>query len=191
MAERAREAAPKAEVVVGDAASLPFEDGEFDVALSAFVVFFMADPTAALRDWGRVAGRLAISTWTGSDPRWVWEREVRMPFAAEIGHERLHDVMAGMRTLERFDDADKVREELRAAGWKPDSIEPHSIEFTFKTEDDWWAWSWSHGTRVFLEQLSEDARERFRAAAYERMQDIREADGVPRRYTALFARATT
>jgi ubiquinone/menaquinone biosynthesis C-methylase UbiE len=39
MAERARAAAPDAEVVVGDAAELPFDDGSFDVVLSAFVVF--------------------------------------------------------------------------------------------------------------------------------------------------------
>jgi O-methyltransferase / aklanonic acid methyltransferase len=45
MAERARAAAPSADVRVGDAAHLEFADGSFDVVLSAFVVFFMADPT--------------------------------------------------------------------------------------------------------------------------------------------------
>src|SRR4051794_33898070 len=54
MAARAREAVPGAEVVVGDAAVLPFDDESFDVVMSSFVIFFIADPTAALREWRRV-----------------------------------------------------------------------------------------------------------------------------------------
>jgi ubiquinone/menaquinone biosynthesis C-methylase UbiE len=59
MAERARQAVPTAEVVVGDAGALPFADGSFDVVLSAFTVFFMSDPTAALVEWRRVGARWA------------------------------------------------------------------------------------------------------------------------------------
>src|SRR5215208_3027826 len=87
MAERAREAAPDAEVAVGDASALPFADGSFDVVLSSFVVFFMPDPTAALIEWRRVlaaGGRIVIATWNGADPRWSWERDARIQFVAEI-----------------------------------------------------------------------------------------------------------
>src|SRR5205807_3993174 len=95
MAERARAAAPEAEVLVGDASVLPFEDESFDLVLSAFVVFFMPDPTAALREWGRVlkpGGRLVMATWTGGDPRWSWERGVRAPYARAIDPGRLREM---------------------------------------------------------------------------------------------------
>src|SRR5215218_1498029 len=80
MAERARAAAPRAEVIVGDAASLPFDDGSFDVVLSSFVVFFLPDPTEALSEWARVLapeGRIVMSTWGSGDPRWSFDRDIR------------------------------------------------------------------------------------------------------------------
>jgi SAM-dependent methyltransferase len=192
MAERARAAAPGARVVVGDAASLPFEDASFDVVLSAFVIFFMADPTAALREWARVlrpGGRMVLATWNGTDPRWAWERDVRMPYAREIDPPLLQELMKGIASLGRFDEQAKVEDELRAAGLTPEAVVPHEIEFVFGREDDWWDWNWSHGSRVFLEALSDDARERFRRDAYEAMQKNRVGVGFPRTYTGLFTRA--
>jgi SAM-dependent methyltransferase len=120
MAERAREAVPGANVIVGDAGALPFEDGSFDVVLSAFTVFFFDEPTDALREWGRVlepAGRIAMSTWGAADPRWAWERELRMRFIGDIPPERLGAIGAGFQRLTRFDEAGKVEHELRAAGF--------------------------------------------------------------------------
>jgi ubiquinone/menaquinone biosynthesis C-methylase UbiE len=193
MAERAREAAPNADVVVGDAGTLPFEDGSFDVVLSSFVVFFFEDPTAALAEWRRVLapdGRFAMATWGGGDPRWSWEREVRMPYATEVGHERLHELMNAIQLIGRFDEPTKLEGEMRAAGFEPQEVRTHPIEFVFGKEDDWWDWNWSHGSRVFLEELGDDARERFKRDAYERMQQNRVGTGFPRTYTALFTRAT-
>lgn len=192
MAERARAAAPTAEVVVGDASQLPFESESFDVALAAFVVFFMRDPTAALKDWARVikpGGRIAISTWAESDPRWAWEREVRMPFAAHIDRERMQELMSSVSAINRFDEPQKLANELSAAGFEPTGVETFPLEFVFKDEDAWWEWNWSHATRIFLEELPEDIREQYRAKAYEAMQENREGDGFPRRYIALFAGA--
>lgn len=40
--------------VEGDAAGMPFEDGQFDVVLCQFAFMFMADKTAALREMRRV-----------------------------------------------------------------------------------------------------------------------------------------
>jgi SAM-dependent methyltransferase len=173
-------------VVVGDAASLPFDDASFDVVLSSFVVFFLPEPTAALREWRRVlapGGRLVMSTWNGADPRWSWERDVRKAFASD-------DVLKGFALVNRFDEEAKVEGELRSAGFEPGQVTRHVIEFVYADEDAWWDWNWSHGSRVFLEELSDDAQERFRALAYEAMQPLHTDQGFPRTYTALFAKAT-
>lgn len=194
MAERARAAAPGAEVVVGDAASLPFEDGSFDVVLCAFVVFFMPDPTAALEEWRRVlapGGRLVISTWDGPDTRWSsWERELRSSFVPEMDPAAAQEIGAGLALVDRFSDGDKVQQELRAAGFAPEEPVEHVIEFVFPDEQAWWDWNWSTGSRIFLDALPAAALDRLRAEMTEAMQQVRDERGFPRSYRALFARAT-
>lgn len=192
MAERARAAAPGAEVCVGDAASLDFEDGSFHVVLSAFTVFFMPDPTAALSDWRRVlepGGRIVLSTWAAGDPRWEFERQIRRGYLGELGPAFLEEMRDDLALLERFDSAEKVAAELRAAGFADVETTEHRIEFHFRDEQAWWDWNWSHAARVVLESLSEESRDRLRAEVTEAMQQIRDARGFPRTYTAVFTRA--
>ena len=194
MAERARVAAPSAEVVVGDAASLPFESGSFDVVLSSFVVFFMPDPTAALREWGRVLkphGRLVMATWGGSDPRWSsWERELRYGYVKEMDPAVAQDLGAGLALVERFTTPEKVRAELEAAGFDTDEQDTFALEFVYPDVDAWWDWNWSHGSRVYLEALSEDAQRRFRDDMASAMEQVRESRGYPRTFTSLFTRGS-
>ena len=48
----------------GDAGSLPFEDGAFDVVVSQYALMFVPDPALALREMWRVLaprGRLAVA----------------------------------------------------------------------------------------------------------------------------------
>jgi ubiquinone/menaquinone biosynthesis C-methylase UbiE len=193
MVERAREAAPEATVEVGDATALAFPDESFDVVLSAFVVFFPPDPTAALREWRRVlvpGGRLAMSTWGAADPRWAWEREVRREFIEHYPPELLKEMGTSLERLGRFDEQGKVAAELEAAGFEPEAVEPVAIEFRFADEQAWWEWNWSHAARAALEPLAEATRERFRERAFEAMKPLRDGSGgFPRTYTALVATA--
>jgi SAM-dependent methyltransferase len=179
-------------VVVGDASSLDFDDGSFDVVLSSFTVFFMPDPTATLRDWRRVlapGGRIVLSTWAANDPRWNFEREIRRGYIGELDREFLEELRADLDLLERFDDAGKIAAELSAAGFGETASAEHQIEFFFRDEQAWWDWQWSHAARGVLERLSEDARERMRAEVVAAMQQLREERGFPRTYTAIFTRA--
>ncbi len=54
---------PEADVRLGTAEELPFDDGAFDVALAQLVVHFMADPVAGLKEMARVTrpgGRVVV-----------------------------------------------------------------------------------------------------------------------------------
>jgi ubiquinone/menaquinone biosynthesis C-methylase UbiE len=192
MAERARAAAPDAEVFVGDASQLDFDDGSFDVVVSAFTVFFMPDPTAALQEWRRVlapGGRIVLSTWAASDPRWEFERQIRRRYAGELDQAVLQELGRGLTLLGRFDDAGKVAAELQQAGFGDVENAEHQIEFVFRSEQDFWDWNWSHGTRVFFEAAPEDLRSRYRTDLESAIEQVRDQRGFPRTYTAVFTRA--
>ena len=65
MVELARERAPEADVVLGEAERLPFPDRSFDALAMSIVFFFLEDPVGALRECRRVlrpGGRLAVYT---------------------------------------------------------------------------------------------------------------------------------
>src|SRR5262245_37448962 len=52
---------------LGDAESLPFDDGEFDAVVSTFGIMFASRPEAAASELARVCrsgGRIAFTTWT-------------------------------------------------------------------------------------------------------------------------------
>lgn len=62
----AAEAFPAADVRLGRAEQLPFDDATFDAALAQLVVHFMADPVAGLREMARVTrpgGRVSACVW--------------------------------------------------------------------------------------------------------------------------------
>ncbi|HEY3542458.1 MAG TPA: class I SAM-dependent methyltransferase [Gaiellaceae bacterium] len=58
-----RERYPELDVRQTPAETLPFEDGEFDVALAQLVVAFMTDAPAAIGEMARIAGTVAICMW--------------------------------------------------------------------------------------------------------------------------------
>ena len=58
-----RERFPDVDVREAPAESLPFESGDFDIALAQLVVAFMSDAPAAVAEMARVARRVAVCMW--------------------------------------------------------------------------------------------------------------------------------
>ncbi len=65
----ARQARPEIDWRQGDAAELPFDDASFDVVASQFMLMFVPDQAAVLKEMWRVlapGGRLAVAVWSDS-----------------------------------------------------------------------------------------------------------------------------
>ena len=65
----AEEMRPEIEWRLGDAVDLPFDNASFDIVVSQFMLMFVPDGVAALKEMWRVlspAGRLCIAVWSDS-----------------------------------------------------------------------------------------------------------------------------
>jgi len=83
--------------VVGDVASLPFDDGSFDLVVSTFSMHHWADPAAGLSEIGRVLrpeGRALIWDFgPGTGPHPFGPRHANLPDPIALSHElSLHPV---------------------------------------------------------------------------------------------------
>lgn len=67
MLDVARRNDAEVEYLEGDAASLSFGDGEFDVVVSQFGLMLFEDPVAALREFRRVGRRGTVAIWDSID----------------------------------------------------------------------------------------------------------------------------
>jgi SAM-dependent methyltransferase len=88
----ARERVAGAEFVAGDCARLPFDDGQFDAALSVFGVIFAQPAEQAAAEIARVVrpgGRVVVATWPPRGPMFK---------AAAL----IREAVAGFRPPERY-----------------------------------------------------------------------------------------
>jgi SAM-dependent methyltransferase len=129
-AEACRERHPGADVRVGAAEELPWEDDSFDAALSCLVVAFMADADQGLREMARVTrpgGVVAASVWGPQGPLSTFWQAVR---EREPGA-RDESALAGARE-------GHLAELFEAAGLR--DVEPTVLEVRVEhpTFDEWW-----------------------------------------------------
>ena len=70
----------------------------------------------------------------------------------------------------RFDETATLRGALEGAGFRDVTVERMHADLSFESAEEWWEWTWSGGFRAFLEAMPEDAQERYRAEAFERLE---------------------
>jgi ubiquinone/menaquinone biosynthesis C-methylase UbiE len=136
--EASRARVPGARIVVGSAESLPFEDGEFDAALSQLVVNFLADPGQGLREMSRVTrggGGVGGCVWDYSGGmtmlRTFWEAAAALnPARAEPQMESFTMRIATPAELEAL---------WQGAGLADVDVAPIDVEATYDDFDDLWA----------------------------------------------------
>jgi ubiquinone/menaquinone biosynthesis C-methylase UbiE len=164
------------EARVMDAEDLRFPAGTFDYVLCGFCLFFFPQRERALSEMKRVlkpSGRLAISTWGKTDARWRWLDELLESYLPEPDPSPEEASDEGDDT----ESPDRMRAALSHAGFVDTEIVAEAEEFTYATEEEWWATQWSHGVRDGLERiearLGSDGLARFKFDALQKIQDCR------------------
>lgn len=151
-----------AEVLVGDAESLPFDDGLFDAVLCGFGLFFFADTMRALAEIKRVlrpGGGFAVSTFTrkGSDSMdATWSRiGVFMPVPAAAEHER------------RFDERSHLVNAMADAGFEDAEVTESPFEVVLSDIDAWMNWLGTMEFGEYLARMTPEMLDQFRRSAGE------------------------
>lgn len=174
----ARQQIRNAEVRQMDAESLKFSDAEFDAVLCGFALFFFPHVERALSEFCRVlrpGGRLAVTTWGEADPRWAWEDEVR----------KAHAVPVRLKT-KALDKRADLEITIRTCGFRDVQVLEEKIQFTYASEEEWWATQWSHGGRATLDRLDANALQRLKDASFDRLRLQRTSGGYPELFHVLY-----
>lgn len=177
---RARElGADDVELVVGDAASLPFDDASFDATLCRFGVMLVPDCDAAARELARVLrpeGRAAVAVWAESE-RNPWVSNVGRA-ALRLGHVERPDPEAPGPF--RLAQPGRLRTVLERAGLALESEEEVVVTWRAASLDEWWAITLdtSRLASLLAARLDEANLAHVRAVAEEQLAPFVEADGT-------------
>lgn len=159
------------ELHVMDAGQLDFEDDAFDLVFCAFAFSSFPDKDRAIAEFRRVlkpGGRLCTSDSFGwyfdQDERWAWQRELLARFGALDDGDRADRPPFTHRELVEL---------LASDGLRDIANREESYELVFRDEDEWWNWSWSHGTRVLFEAVPQARRDQFRRIAVRQVRRIK------------------
>ena len=179
-----------------DAEYLAFPDESFDCVLCSFAIFFFPQLDRALSEMRRVLkpdGRIAVTTWAGArDEQWKWfEKLIETYLPSEPEPEPIIDPQSTSKPI--FNTPEGLEAILASAGFVDIKVVSESTEFIYTDEEEWWSTLWSHGMRADLEAIEEkagqDGLKRFQEDAFERVQIIKQPDGIHQLFSVLFGLA--
>jgi ubiquinone/menaquinone biosynthesis C-methylase UbiE len=163
------------EVRVADAHA-PSLDGErFGTISSCLVLFFLAEPAAALRTWLDLlepGGRLGVTTFGPEDPRWESVDEVFEPYLSKDVRDARTSGKAGP-----FASHAGMEQMIRDAGYEDVRTAATSIPVRFASLEQWHAFTWSTGQRMMWLSVPEDRRPEVLAQAQGRLAAFAGPDG--------------
>lgn len=171
-----------------DATRLDFRSDYFDVLLSGFVLFFLQDMEAVLREWQRVlkpGGRIGLS---------VFDKGAFEPMASLFRHqlsEVLPEVSVDHNFLwERLAEPEVCHALMEAAGFVDVEVEQVDVGYRVERSMDWWELLWRTGFRGYIEQLSEQDQAAFQTAHLREVDKLFEEGVLKIPVPALLVRAT-
>jgi ubiquinone/menaquinone biosynthesis C-methylase UbiE len=162
-----------AELCQMDAEQLDFPDESFDVALSAFGLSSFPNMMRALEECRRIlrpGGRLGIVDVFGwyfqHDFRWHWQEDVLRSFGALCDSDQADTQSADLPTA------------LTSVGFTTVQPVEDAFDLVFRDEEEWWRWSWSHGTRRLLEAIASTRRDELKSGLFRGLRGCCEDDGM-------------
>ena len=163
------------ECEVDDAQSPTTVKGPFDTISSSLVLFFLADPLAALRNWRpllKPGGRLGVTTFGAIDPRWAEVDEVFLP--------HLPPEMKDARTSGKegpFASDAGVERLFLDTGFTDVRTQSTTIMVRFADPQHWYDFTWSVGQRMMWLAIPEHLRPEVRKGAEARLAKYAKPDG--------------
>jgi ubiquinone/menaquinone biosynthesis C-methylase UbiE len=172
---------PQIEVRQMDAEHLDFPDAAFGAVLCGFALWFFPHPEQALREFLRVlrpGGRVLLTTWAEDCPFLSWcHNELSACLPAQ----------APPRQQRRFDTPARLELALREAGFARIETRVEEADFIYADEEEWWQMLWAGGIRSRLEALAEPVLERVKTEMVEKVQALKQPDGIHTRWRAVLA----
>lgn len=169
----AERACPGVELRQGDVTALPFENATFDVALCQMALMFFPDPTAAVREMGRVVkplGTVVIMVPSSLDAQPAYRLLVDLA-AQHAGPE----AVAMLSAYWAAGDLDELLETVRSAGLEVQSTRTRMGTARFESIDQFVAVE-VESTPV-RDRLSDDEYDALRAEAKEVLEAFTTPDG--------------
>jgi len=155
-----------------DAEALKFADESFDCVLSSFGLSSLPDKPGALQEFRRVlrpGGRIGLLDAFGwyfqHDPRWAWQEEVLRSFGV-------------LRDYHWTDAEAELVQALGQARFCEVETASDACPLVFSSDEQWWRWIWSHGTRRLLETVPRARRDELKHALLCGLASCREDDGL-------------
>lgn len=162
-----------ARLSVMDAERLALAGGAFDVVLCAFALSSISRPEEALAEVRRVlrpGGRVGVVDTAGwyfqQDARWRWHAEAL----------RAVGVLPAVGAPPA-DDRTTLAGALRRAGFTAVRATEAAVDLPFRDEEEWWQWSWSHGSRRLFEAVPPGQLAGLKEELVRGLQGCRGADG--------------
>jgi SAM-dependent methyltransferase len=159
----------------GDAQAPAIDEADVDAIASCLVLFFLADPSEALRAWIRLlapGGRIGLTTFGPQDARWRLVDAVFQPYLPAGMKDARTSGAAGP-----FASDEGVERLLTEAGFVDVRTEVASVPVHFANPAQWHAFSWSIGQRAMWLAVPEEERPAVRAEAERRLAEHAGADG--------------
>ncbi len=169
----ARRVRPEVEWHQGDATDLPFGDAGFDVVVSQFLLMFVADRIAAIKEMWRVlapGGRLAVAVWM------AFERAEGDVVLSQIARRLIGDDAAeSFKAPYVLGDGDEFLGLFHSAGIADAQVETREGSFFFSSIDEFvrvWVKGW------VLADMDDDTYEALLKEAHKDLQHLCNGDGA-------------
>lgn len=174
-----RRTVKNAEAMVMDAENLSFTNETFDHILCGFAVFFFPDYKTAFNEFKRVlknGGRFSFTTFSRKrDEKFSWLDDLFKKYLSQFKDE-LDEYQEG--DSPEFHTEEGLYKILKETGFKNTQVISEEKVFLYKDEQEWWDKLWTHGALAALEKIPLDNMEDFKSEVFEKLREIKEAEGI-------------
>ena len=170
-----------------DAEYLQYPDSAFDCVLCGFALWLFPHPDRALQQVYRVlkpGGRLALTTWAHDCPMKNLQLDTLHPYLIPLSKP------AGAEKKQRFDTQEQLEPVLRQAGFVGAKVFTEDFKAIVAREDPFWEQLWSSGHRRLLERMPMSTLDAVKADYFQKLQALRQPDGIHAVYRGMFALAS-